>query len=160
MYFLADPSTKNRFNALAQFNNTAWLAMPASTAAALKIPACTPDFNPLSMCGQPAAPGDVLVLYGTGLGIATPKGDPNGAQLKTGSVAPADGSVIYQTVATPIVTVAGTPATVLFSGLSPGFAGLYQIDFQVPMGVTGNDLPLVLTMGNATDTRTISVQLR
>src|ERR1051325_7461648 len=77
LYFIADPVTKGRFNALAQFNNTAWLDLPASTAAALKIPACATDTNPASLCGKPAAAGAILVLYGTGFGKATPKGDPN-----------------------------------------------------------------------------------
>ena len=160
MYFIADPDTKNRFNALAQFNGTAWLDLPASTAAALKIPACAANTNPASLCGKPANTGDILVLYGTGFGRATPKGDPNGATLRTGTVAPADGSTIYQTVSTPSITIADVPAPVLFSGLSPGFAGLYQINLQVPAGISGDDLPLVVTQAGATDRRTISVQLK
>ena len=163
LYFLADPSTKNRFNAIAQFNSTAWLAMPASMAAALKYPGnCTAsNYNPASFCAQPAAAGDFLVLYATGLGKATPNGDPNGAPLKTGAVAPGDGSVLYKTIDTPTVMVGGTPVMVLFSGLAPGFAGLYQIDFQVPTGITGDDIPVAVSIsGSPTDTRTIAIQAR
>ena len=162
MYNIADPSTKNRFNILAQFNATLWLAMPSSMATALKIAACpSPNTNPLTVCAQPAAPGDYLVLYTTGLGKATPNGDPNGTPLKTGASAPADGSVLYKTVATPTVTVGGLTANVLFSGVAPGFAGLYQIDFQVPAGVTGDDVPVAVTVGNSpTDTRTVAIHPR
>src|SRR5579863_2725110 len=139
MYFVADPSTKGRLNILAQFNNTAWLNMPASMATALQLPSCTAaNTTPLTQCGQPAAPGDYLVLYTTGLGLATPNGDPNGKPLMTGTIPPPDGSVLYKTVATPTLTVGGLPATVLFSGMAPGAAGEYQVDFQVPSGVTGD----------------------
>jgi uncharacterized protein (TIGR03437 family) len=58
-------------------------------------------------CGQPAGAGDYIQIYVTGLGRATPGGDPNGKVLPTGSVAPADGSVLYQTVQNPTVTIGG-----------------------------------------------------
>jgi uncharacterized protein (TIGR03437 family) len=160
IYYLADPSNAARLNVIAQFNNTVWLAMPASMATALNLPACTAGGNPLTLCGQPAAPGDYLVLYTTGLGKATPNGNPNGTQLQTGSNPPVDGSVLYETVAPTTVTVGGLPALVLFSGIVPGNAGEYQIDFQVPTGVTGDDVPVAVTIGGNTDTRTISVQNR
>ncbi len=161
MYNLQDPSTPTRFNIIAQFNQTAWLDMPTSMATALKLPgACAANNDsPLSLCGQPAAPGDFLVLYATGLGLTTPNGDPNGKPLMTGQIPPADGSVLYETVATPTLTVGGFPAKILFSGLAPGFPGEYQIDFQVPTGVTGDDVPVVIGIsGSATDTRTMSIQ--
>jgi len=162
LYFQQDPSDLTRYNVLAQFNNTDWLAMPASMAAALNYPGnCTADsVSPTSFCAQPAAPGSYLVLYLTGLGLATPNGDPNGQPLTTGDVPPADGSVLYETVATPTVTVGGLPVKVLFSGMSPGFAGLYQVDFQVPDGVTGDDIPVVVSIsGSPADTRTVSIQV-
>jgi len=161
MYNIQDPSTKTRFNITAQFNNTAWLDMPASMATALMIPgSCAANnISPLSLCGQPAKAGDVLVLYATGLGLATPNGDPNGKPLTTGNTTPADGSVLYETVVTPTITVGGLPVKVLFSGITPGFTGEYQIDFQVPDGITGDDIPVVFSMGSSpTDTRTMSIQ--
>lgn len=161
IYNIADPGTKGRFNILAQFNATAWLNMPASMATALKIAGncAANNISPLSLCGQPANPGDYLVLYVTGLGLATPNGDPNGKPLTTGNVPPADGSVLYKTVATPTIKIGGFPITPVFSGMAPGFAGLYQVDFQVPTGVTGDDVPLELSIsGSASDTRTMSIQ--
>jgi uncharacterized protein (TIGR03437 family) len=79
--------------------------------------------------------------------------------LPTGSVAPANGSVLYQTVQTPIVTIGGVSTPVLFSGIAPGFAGEYQINIQVPGGVTpGDDVPVVVSMPNgASDSVTIAV---
>lgn len=98
------------------------------------------------------------MIYTTGLGKTTPNGTP----LATGAIPPADGSVLYKTVATPVVTVGGVPATILYSRLAPGFPGECQVDIQVPAGVTpGDDVPVTITMpGSATDTVTISVQPR
>jgi len=135
--------------------------LPVSTTAALKAPACTSSTNPLSLCGQPATIGDYLVIYATGLGLTTPNGDPNGKPLPTGVAPPSDGSVLYQTPTLPTVTIGGIATKVLFSGLAPGFPGLYQVDVQVPSGVAyGDDVPVVITMGTASDTATISIQPR
>jgi uncharacterized protein (TIGR03437 family) len=161
MYRIADPVVKTRFNVIAQFANTVWLALPVSTTAVLNAPACTSGTDPLSLCGRPAAVGDYLVIYATGLGLTTPNGDPGGKPLPTGVAPPADGSVLYQTPALPMVTFGGIAAKVLYSGLAPGFPGLYQVDVQVPGGVAnGDDVPVVLTMGTASDTATISIQPR
>jgi uncharacterized protein (TIGR03437 family) len=160
-YRIQDPKVTTRFNVIAQFANTAWLVLPVSTTAALGLPACSSGRNPLSVCGQPATIGDYLVLYATGLGLATPGGDPNGKPVATGSVPPADGSVLYETPTTPVVTVGGIPAKVLFSGLAPGFPGEYQIDIQIPSGVAnGDDVPVKITILGASDTATISIQAR
>jgi uncharacterized protein (TIGR03437 family) len=90
---------------------------------------------------NPAKTGEYLFFYGTGLG-------PVGNRPPSG--APASGNPLSATLQTPTVTIGGVPATVLFSGLAPGFVGLYQVNVQVPGGVAGgNDIPLVLSMGAA-----------
>ncbi len=163
IYRIADPSNAKRVNVIAQFNATVWLAMPASMATALKLPGnCHKSgINVLSLCGEPATIGDYLVLYLTGLGKTTPNGDPNGTPLATGQLPPADGSVLYKTVDTPTVTVGGVPVSLLYSGLPPGLIGEYQLVFQVPSGVTsGDDVPIVVKMGNRSDTATIAIQQR
>ncbi len=161
LYRIADPSVSTRFNVIAQFANTAWLALPVSTTTALKLPACTTALSPLSLCGRPATIGDYLVLWVTGLGITTPNGAANGTPLPTGSIPPVDGSVLYETPTKPTVTVGGIPVTILYCGLAPGFPGDYQIDFQLPSGVvSGDDIPVVVTMGSVSDTATISIQPR
>jgi uncharacterized protein (TIGR03437 family) len=160
-YRIADPLVKTRSNVIAQFANTVWLALPASTTAALQAPACDSNTNPLSLCGRPATAGDYLVIYATGLGLTTPNGDPNGKALPTGVAPPADGSVLYQTPTLPTVTIGGIATKVLYAGLAPGFPGLYQVDVQVPPGVaSGDDVPVVITMGTASDSATISIQPR
>jgi uncharacterized protein (TIGR03437 family) len=99
------------------------------------------------------------VIYFTGGGKATPNGEPNGKPVATGSVAPADGSVVYKTVATPALKIGGLDAPVLFSGIAPGTAAEYQINTTIPPGVTpSDDVAVVLTIGNSSDTVTIAVQ--
>jgi uncharacterized protein (TIGR03437 family) len=137
--------------------------MPDTLAAGLKIPGnCSAAYlNPASLCGEPAKAGDYLVLYVTGLGKATPKGDPNGVQLKTGDIPPTDGSVLYQTVAVPSVSVGGLPALVVFSGIAPGFPGLFQIDFQVPNAITGDDVSVLVSIaGSLAETRTMAIRAK
>jgi len=93
------------------------------------------------------------------LGKATPEGDPNALALATGTVAPAGANPLYMTVQQPIVTIGGAPAQVQFSGIAPGFAGLYQVNVQIPAGIqTGDDVPITIAMpGSTVDKATIAV---
>ncbi len=158
LFRIADPSNPSRNNGAVLLANTLWRVMPASMAAAIGFPSCA-NASPATVCAQPAKVGDALQFYVTGLGKATPGGDPNGQPLATGSIAPVDGSTLYQTVATPTVTVGGVATQVLFSGITPGNAGLYQINVTVPAGVQpGDDVPVVVTMPNgSSDTVTIAI---
>jgi uncharacterized protein (TIGR03437 family) len=99
---------------------------------------------------RPARIGEYLSIYATGLGDVS-----NRPSL--GSASP-DGP-LATTLATPAITIGGVPATVSFSGLAPGFVGLYQINVQVPAGApTGPDIPIVVTIGGVpSNTATIAV---
>lgn len=85
-----------------------------------------PDYS-LVGPGNRATPGDILILYVTGLG-------PLSVNLQDGYGAPQ--SPLATTVDPFSVVVAGESCRVFFSGLAPGFVGLYQINLQLP-----NDLP-------------------
>lgn len=144
-----DPTTPGRRFAAAILGNTAWLPIPDSVSTALGLPInCAADgVSAASLCGQPARPGEVIQLFATGLGRATPGGEPAGAPLPDNQTAPADGSVVYSTTASPEVLVGGIPARVVFSGLAPGFSGLYQVNIEIPVGVAAGDaVPIVVRM--------------
>src|ERR1017187_4180665 len=49
----------------------------------------------------------------------------SGTPLPTGQNPPLSGIPLYETPTLPTVTIGGIPATVLFSGLTPGYAGEY-----------------------------------
>lgn len=153
----------NAQNAAVLFSGKKWYAMSAAFAQSLGIPAnCAANgINALSYCGQPAKAGDNLEIYATGLGTVTPGGDPNGIPLATGVVAPLNPQIPYETPQKPTVTVGGVPANVGFSGIAPGFAGLYQINIVVPAGVApGDSVPIKLAMPTSpiSDTASIAVE--
>ncbi|MGA2599873.1 MAG: hypothetical protein ABSH09_23105, partial [Bryobacteraceae bacterium] len=69
--------------------------------------------------------------YVTGLGSVTPT-VADGAAPSNTTLSTVDDDVA--------VFVDGQQATVAFAGLAPGFAGLYQVNFVVPSGVTPSSL--------------------
>jgi uncharacterized protein (TIGR03437 family) len=80
--------------------------------------------------GTPANPvvaGSAIVMYVTGLGQTD-------CGLGTGQFAPGDRLCQVQVPVT--VSFGGVAGQVLFAGLAPGFAGLYQIDVFVPGGLS------------------------
>jgi uncharacterized protein (TIGR03437 family) len=92
-------------------------------------------------CGCPPRPAKVndpttLVFLATGLGAVT--------------VTPSNGAPPAQTsttIMTPTILVGNVPAKVLFSGLSPQFPSLYQINVVLdPTTPTGNAVPVVIQM--------------
>jgi uncharacterized protein (TIGR03437 family) len=91
---------------------------------------------------NPASPSDYLTLYCTGLGaLIGPNGETEPAD---GAVAPPN--LLYQTTASVTATIGGVNAPVTFAGLTPGLAALYQVNVQVPSGVTpGSAVPIVIT---------------
>jgi uncharacterized protein (TIGR03437 family) len=105
------------------------------------------DFS-LVTPANPAKPGDIILVYCTGLGQTTPP-------LATG-VAPAAGVLARTTPVT--ATIGGQPATTIYSIASPGFPGLYQLAITVPAGLTGS-VPLVLQQGAATS-NTVTLALK
>ncbi len=59
------------------------------------------------------------------------------------------------------MTIGGVPAPVVsFSGLAPNLVGVYQVNVQVPAGVTpGDTVPLVITQAGV-DSNTVTVAIR
>ncbi len=92
--------------------------------------------------GTPVGAGDVVAIFSTGLGAVN-------QAVPDGTASPS--SPLAMTVGTTTVTIGGQRAPVSFSGLSPGFVGLYQIDAVVPAGVTpGDQVPLIVSVAGQT----------
>lgn len=159
IFFYTDPLVPTRRNAAAVTANTAWIAMPLSMAPSMGLPTNCSALGASAYCVQPAHPGDYLQIYVTGLGAATPNGDSNGAVLPTGSVAPISGNPLFRTLLTPRVAIGGQELPVLFSGIAPGYAGLYQINVQIPASITlGDDVRIQISMAGFSDLATIAIQ--
>lgn len=101
--------------------------------------------------GRPVAQGEYVVIYGTGLGAVS-------NQPATGAAASA--VPLSFTTTSPTVTIGGISAKVTFSGLAPGFVGLYQVNALVPAGVApGVATSLILSIGGVqSNTVTIATQ--
>jgi uncharacterized protein (TIGR03437 family) len=103
---------------------------------------------------RPAKRGEFITIFGTGFGTVT---------NQPASGVKASGTPLSVTTTTPTVTIGGMPATAtdgFFSGLAPGFIGLYQINVPVPLNSpTGDAVPLAVNFGGAmSNTVTIAVQ--
>jgi len=111
----------------------------AGAGAVLVIQASGAEF--LNTPSAPAGAGDVLAIYCTGLGAVAPP-------VPAGSAAPL--STLSYTVNPVTLTIGGVSAQVLFAGLAPGFAGLYQVNAIVPQGVTpGPAVPVIVSESGA-----------
>jgi trimeric autotransporter adhesin len=90
---------------------------------------------------HPAKAGDVITIYCTGLGEVD-------HPVQSGS--PASLTVLSNTLNKATATVGGAPAQVLFSGLTPGSVGLYQVNAVVPSVAVGNQVPVTITVAGQT----------
>jgi uncharacterized protein (TIGR03437 family) len=85
--------------------------------------------------------GDYIEIYCTGLGATQTEGS------------------FQQTVFTPTVFLGAAPLQPVYSGLAPGYLGLYQVDVQVPAGLAAGAQPLILEV-NLQHSNTISVTVQ
>jgi uncharacterized protein (TIGR03437 family) len=98
---------------------------------------------------RPVTRGESIQIYCTGLGPVSNQ-PPTGVAASGSSMTPL----------TPTVMVGGVSVPVSFSGLAPGFFGLYQVNAQIPGTVpTGSAIQVSLSIGGAiSNTVTIAVQ--
>jgi uncharacterized protein (TIGR03437 family) len=87
--------------------------------------------------GSPARPGDLIAITSTGLGAVQPA-------LRAGEAAPEQPP---GTVAEVTVTIGGLEAPGAIATLTPGATGLYEVRVRVPAGVSGDEVPVIVTAG-------------
>ncbi len=94
----------------------------------------SPSNQPVNTLNQSAQPGQVVILWGTGLGASLNADDRN---------APAPGNIVPPNEVK--VYVGGTEAVVEYAGRSGCCSGVDQINFRVPSNVEGCFVPVVVT---------------
>jgi uncharacterized protein (TIGR03437 family) len=96
---------------------------------------------------NPAPRGSVITLYGTGQGPTNPAvaaGEaPPGGVLTTTAAAPTQSAIECLQPNALCVVMANKIAETQFSGLAPGFVGLWQLNVKVPAGEDFLGGPLV-----------------
>jgi len=95
-----------------------------------------------NVASHAALPGETLQILATGLGPVNPPAITGNNSL----------DMLRRTIATASVSIGGSPAQVTFSGLSPQFVGVYQLNVIVPTGApSGDAVPLQLQIGGVMD---------
>jgi uncharacterized protein (TIGR03437 family) len=80
----------------------------------------------------PAQPGDLIILYAAGLGSTSPNS-------QTGEIPGFEALIsAFSSFQVLLNGKALDPATVPYAGQTPGFAGLYQVNFYLPLNCPPN----------------------
>jgi uncharacterized protein (TIGR03437 family) len=85
--------------------------------------------NSLIAPGSPAVAGETIVVYACGLGMTSPNPAPGAIPQS---------AAVIQRLSDLKVYLGGTavdPASILYAGVTPGSAGLYQLDLVLPSGL-------------------------
>jgi uncharacterized protein (TIGR03437 family) len=75
---------------------------------------------------HPALPGEIIVIYATGLGRTEPNPGPGEIPAYAGLMAQLDALRVS------VGAVILAPERILYAGLTPGWPGLYQINLRLP----------------------------
>ncbi len=84
---------------------------------------------------RPAVAGEILTIYGIGFG-QTASGPVPGLIPSTADSVPSGYSV----------TIGGTTASASYVGVTPGDAGLYQVNVTIPAGIAPGNYPIILNV--------------
>jgi uncharacterized protein (TIGR03437 family) len=107
-------------------------------------------YGPPVTSDLPARPGEPVSLYATGLGAVDNRPDTGKA---------ASSLLLSNTLVRPAVSIGGRDAVVTFSGLAPGFVGLYQVNVSVPTDLADGEHPVVLNIGGVSS-NTVKLSVR
>jgi uncharacterized protein (TIGR03437 family) len=105
---------------------------------------------PLNTASTPAQPGQIVIVWGTGIGPLASGAD---------NAAPGANAVNLLGAVTVAIKVGGVPATPLYAGRQSQTAAVDNIYFTVPQGVPlGCNVPVEITAGDvAANTTTIAI---
>jgi uncharacterized protein (TIGR03437 family) len=98
---------------------------------------------------NPVHRGDILTIYLTGLGAVDPP---------VADGVPASANPLSTTVVNPSVAIGGSGCPVMFSGLVPGYVGLYVLNVSVPSSTPqGLAVPLTISAGGFSYSQNVRV---
>jgi len=105
----------------------------------------------INSIANPAVPGSVIMVFGTGFGASNPP-------LFNGGIIASIGN--FTTLVT--AAVGGAPAEVTYAGPTPGLPpGAAQINIRLPEGVSGNsNVPVVVTAGGVVVPNAVGVSVQ
>jgi uncharacterized protein (TIGR03437 family) len=114
---------------------------------------------------RPAKTGDTITIYMNGLGAVTPVINDGWNSCDQSICAPDFSNLtLRNTAVRPVVKIGGVTVPdnlILFSGLTPAFAGLYQINVTIPGGITVSDeVPVVVQMGSNSSPPNVSIAMQ
>jgi uncharacterized protein (TIGR03437 family) len=118
----------------------------------------------VNSASNPAAKGSVIVLYGTGQGQVSPPSQdgiaaPASPLSSTVTVPTSDGRTCVTSQPSMCVALGNVFGDVQFSGLAPGFVGLWQINVKLPPDLPSGNIPIrVLINGIPSNTVTVAVR--
>ncbi len=109
---------------------------------------------------HPAKAGDILTMYATGLGPVglSPTGTGGASSPPVTGAASLDAT--RYTLTAPTLTIGGVPAQIIFSGLTPQYVGINQINFIMPAVPPGNAIPIQLSEGGITSTDQVVIAVQ
>jgi uncharacterized protein (TIGR03437 family) len=119
----------------------------------------------INSASNPAPAGSTISLYGTGQGQVSPSvqdgtAAPTTSYTFTLAVPTTNGTACLNSPNSMCVAVGTAFANVPFSGLAPGFIGLWQINVTLPTGVqTGSAVPVnVVIDGSKSNVVTVAIR--
>jgi uncharacterized protein (TIGR03437 family) len=99
---------------------------------------------------HPAASGGTIIVLATGLGATD-------SAVQSGH---SSSDALRRTTTLPTVLVGGIQAQVAFSGLSPQFPAVDQLNIVLPVGVaSGSSVPIQLSVGGITTTAQLNIAI-
>jgi uncharacterized protein (TIGR03437 family) len=110
-----------------------------------------PSIQVPGYASRPSKPGEVLILWATGLGQVT--NPPSDGHPGLG-VDP-----FSTTMTTPTVLLGGVPANIIYSVLSPQYPSMYQIAITVPSVPASNAVSLQIQMNGVTTTDQLKIAI-
>ncbi len=101
---------------------------------------------------NPAARGSIVTMFGTGEGVTAPALPDGALEISTP----------YSTTQSAVtVMFVDQTATIQYAGAAPFLpTGVFQIDATIPAGVTSGDVPITVSIGGISTTRTATVAVQ